>query len=219
MFFVLPANAVITQKVLNTTNGMHLPLRTGSTKMYIRDSYNDLARLVMESWQTLQGVFLSGTPVVGKSFFLNYFLIRMLGQGKKVLFVNMGDGVAKLYNNFDANPEEKAWVYYASDWTSFHQLADAADYVLIEPPEDSAKSQEMTLNHLRGKKFLVALSPDHETCKELTKTTESQTWLYMGPLSQTEACDMRQTCYTEVTASFQKTTGSSGRDSASSISE
>lgn len=198
----LPANVKVTEKVLTTTNGLHLPLRDGSTIMYIRDSYEDLYSLAIQKWEVFHGIFLSGSPGVGKSFFLNYLLVRLLGNQKKVLFVNMADGVAKLYRNFNSNPKE---LFYANNWPAFRAEASASDFVLIDPPQDSAKSQEVTLNHLKGKKFLVALSPDPENCKELTKTAESQTWLYLGPLHHDEACDMRSKCYSSVHEStFEK---------------
>ena len=52
---------------------------------------------------------------MGISFFLNYYLIRLLRIGKRALFVNIADVVAKLYNNYGSNPKEEDYIYFATD--------------------------------------------------------------------------------------------------------
>ena len=44
-------------------------------------------------------------------------------------------------------------------------VIDTVDFVLIDPPQGAGRSQQLSLDHLRGKKFLIALSPDPETCQ------------------------------------------------------
>jgi hypothetical protein len=45
------------------------------------------------------------------------------------------------------------------------------DYVLFDPQEDARATNNVITRPFRGKKFIVALSPDHENCKKLEKDT------------------------------------------------
>ena len=78
-------------------------------------------------------------------------------------------------------------------------LADEADYVLFDPHETAAKTDEINNKNFRGKPFIVALSPDKDNCKRLLKDTRRQeTKFYMGTLSLQEAQVMKSSCYQDI---------------------
>jgi hypothetical protein len=56
--------------------------------LYVRPCYNDLWRLVLRAIETKpgRGVVFSGNPGIGKSWLLNYFLIKLLQDKKTVVF-------------------------------------------------------------------------------------------------------------------------------------
>ena len=138
----LPGNVEVTEKVLLTaTSALHLLLRHGSTNVCIRDSHKDLHALAIEGWKVCHAIFLSGSPGVGKSF-----LLHCLSWGTKKC--PLCDDTAKLHRSFTSNPEE---VFHANTWLAFHAEADAADVTLVDPPQNTAKSQELTLNQSREK--------------------------------------------------------------------
>ena len=180
-------------KVLSATNGLTFPLHFGLKQIYVRDCYEHLYDLAKTEWSLDQAVFVSGTPGVGKSFFLNYILLRLLGEEKKVLFIKMGTNEAKIYSNFDSDPPGMTLAEGLSP-----DVIDTVDFVLIDPPQEAGRSQELSLDHLRSKKFMITLSPDPENCKDLTKEAENDGWYYMGPTSLEEANPMHGRLYSSV---------------------
>jgi hypothetical protein len=188
-----PNNVVFEDKVLSATNDLTFPLHFGLKQIYVRDCYERLYNHAMTEWSLDQAVFVSGTPGVGKSFFLNYVFLRLLGEGKKVLFIKMGTNEAKVYSDFDSDPPSMKVAEGLSP-----DVVDSVDFVLIDPPQEAGRSQEIALDHLRAKKFMVALSPDPENCKDLTKEADNDGWYYMGPASLEEANHMRVRLYSSV---------------------
>lgn len=163
-------------------------------RIYVSQSYQELFARCELLFEHVQGVFLKGTPGIGKSCFLDYVLHRYLNNGKKVLYVSgPRDWVYTFYpdGTFDKNYDVKKTligIELAND--------EDIDIVLFDPHKDSAKTLDFQKSHFHGKKFIVAMSPDPEHCKKLVKTSQtSKATLYMGTLSLQEAEAMRAACY------------------------
>ena len=137
-----------------------------------------------------QIVFLKGTPGVGKSYFLDYALACLMEDNQKVLLISGPNAKAMLFESHQTPPQvSNVLTGLKEKW------ADKADYVLIDPPENAAKSQEYHHSFLCGKNTVAAVSPDPEILKKLEKDDESTVWIYLGPRSSEEARDMWQCCY------------------------
>lgn len=146
----------------------------------------------------IQGIFLKGTPGIGKSCFLDYALHRFLQQEKTVLYAHgRRNYVYKFYPPRAGSGFERSHGVAKSLIELELASNDDVDVVLFDPHEDSAKTQDYEKSHFFGKPFVVAVSPDPENCKALLKTAaQSMACLYMGPLSPNEAEEMREACYT-----------------------
>ena len=145
----------------------------------------------------IQAIFLKGTPGIGKSCFLDFALSRFLQQGKTVLYAHgRSNRVYKFYAPSAGGGYERSYGVIKSLTELEMARNNDVDFVLFDPHEDSAKTQDYEQRHFFGKPFLVAVSPDPEKCKALFKTaTQSMAILYMGPLSPDEAEEMRSVCF------------------------
>uniref|UniRef100_A0A7S3KXL4 Sucrose phosphatase-like domain-containing protein n=1 Tax=Amphora coffeiformis TaxID=265554 RepID=A0A7S3KXL4_9STRA len=169
-----------------------------------QQSYQELFARCELLFEHVQGVFLKGTPGIGKSCFLDFVLHRYLNNGKKVLYVSgPRDWVYTFYpdGTFDKNYDVKKSLIemeLAND--------EDIDIVLFDPQEDSAVTLQFQKSHFHGKKFIVAMKPDPQNCKKLRKTSlTSKATLYLGTLSLPEAEAMRAACYPHVLADLLRT--------------
>lgn len=171
-----------------------------SNRLFVQMSYSALWRECQKNFDVgVQGIFLLGTPGVGKSCFLDYCLHRCVQDDKSVLYF--------------LGPSRKALVFQIGGAVEEHKLEDAldrnmadkADVVLFDPHESTVQQNNIHISHFRGKPFIVAISPDRENCKKLRKDTRRKARLYMGTLSVDEAEAMRSTCYPEVPSGLLRT--------------
>lgn len=109
----------------------------------------------------------------------------------------MGTNEAKICSNFDSDPPGMTLAEGLST-----DVIDTVDFVLIDPPQEAGISQELCLDHLRSKKFMIALSPDPENCKDLAKEAENDGSYYMGPTSLEEANHMHGGLFSSVSQSI-----------------
>jgi hypothetical protein len=168
-------------------------LQTSSNRTFVQGCYPALFEECQRNFDVgIQGIFLLGTPGVGKSCFLDYALHKFLQNGKSVLYL--------------LGPSEMA-VLFRSDFTIEghtltsaldHNKANDVDVVLYDPHAEAINTGKVHISTLCGKPFIVGLSPDYENCKKLRKDTNNVR-LYMGTLSLLEAEAMRSTCYPHVT--------------------
>ena len=176
---------------------------SGERRVYVRRCYDTVFSLCQTAWAAgIQGIFVKGTPGIGKSFFLNYALYRLVAKGKTVLLLSGPMNVAYVYKNLEERPtvvklDEATKVKVADGMATF--LAASTDYVLYDPHEDPQKTQRYATQHFCEKPFLVAVSPDPANCKKLEKDTNQAATLYMGPMDSDEAEEMRQLCYSTLT--------------------
>lgn len=168
-------------------------IQTGSRKLFVRACYEpiyDLATAEMQSGA--EGVFVIGTPGVGKSCFLDYALHRLREEGKSVLYVY--------------GPLSRAYIYRSDgEVTEFplqqaleEGLAENVDNVLYDPHENAAQTDMVHRKHFKGRKFIVAISPDEDNCKKLRKDAQEAFDIYMGATSLEEAEAMRLVCYPHI---------------------
>jgi hypothetical protein len=85
------------------------------------------------------------------------------------------------------------------------RMAANVDIVLYDPHETAQKTNDVPLSKLEQKPFIVAMSPDKDTCSKLRKDTRAKAVLYLGTLSLQEAQNMRDACYTNVPATLVTT--------------
>ena len=175
------------------------------TKLFVRPCYPELFALCKAKWAAgAQGIFILGTPGVGKSCFLDYALHGYLYDAtdrKNVLYLH--------------GPQERAYLFQHGDGgattVTGHKLSDVLDgsvaipsdsfdVVFYDPHESAERTNDVHISFFKNKEFVVPISPDKENCKKLRKDTRSKTKLYMGTLSEQEAEAMRASCYTNVTA-------------------
>ena len=173
-------------------------LITKSNRMFVRPCYPVLFQECQANFEVgLQGIFVLGTPGIGKSAFLEYALNEILNRlQRSVLFLSGVERKARLFTA-DGSMKEQPLVVYRDTPSSQQNFANEADYVLLDPHEVASQTHEISLSMLRGKPFIVAMSPDENNCKKLRKDTQG-TSLYMGPLSLEEALEMRSACYHNV---------------------
>lgn len=164
---------------------------SGKEEISVRECYETALNHCHTAWNAdFQIVFLKGTPGVGKSVFLDYALSSLITDGKKVLLISGPTNRAMLFVNHTTHPEvTDVMAGLEGKW------AEKADYVLIDPPENSAESQKYHKSFLCGKNTVAAVSPDPEKLKKLEKDDKSCVRVYMGPCSYVEARDMWQSCY------------------------
>lgn len=172
----------------------------GSNRLFVRPCYSALFQECQTLFRSnIQGVFLMGTPGIGKSCFLDYALHRFLKDGKSVLYLH--------------GPRDRAFVFQhvggGTITVTEHNLtavlngsveipSDAFDIVFYDPHESAARTNDVHISFFGGKKFIVAMSPDKDNCKKLRKDTNAQAKLYMGTYSLQEAEALRSSCYPHV---------------------
>jgi hypothetical protein len=175
-------------------------LQTDSKRLYVRTCYPALFQECKKLFDgDIQGVFLVGTPGIGKSCFLDYALHHFLHDGQSVLYLDGPDKRAFLFRP-DGNTEEHS----LRDALEAN-LADNVPVVLYDPHEHAVQTDSVNKRRLRGKNFIVAMSPDDQNCKKLRKDTRDQATLYMGTLSLEEAEAMRSTCYPHISTELLRT--------------
>ena len=168
--------------------------------IYVRLCYEELYKWCVRLWDDgTEGLFLMGTPGVGKSCFLDYVLDGLLKAGKKVLLLSGPRNKAWMCSGYNA--ELKTGVLAAA---LVDRWAKDADYVLLDPHENPAETEKLHRDIFCLKPFLIAMSPDPRNCKKIVKDTLSSDLLYMGPTSLEEAEDMRDTCYNRITSASLK---------------
>lgn len=168
--------------------------------IFVRPCYVDLFAMCQKAWTGMQGVFLKGTPGVGKSYYLDYAMDRLLHANAKVLLLSGPEKRAWLCCGYDKPIEECALdVALADKW------AEKADYVLYDPHENPGESEKLPLKIFCGKQFLIAMSPDPKNCSKIVKDVEEAETVFMGPTTIEESEKMRECCYsTRVSAELLK---------------
>ena len=176
-------------------------LQSRSSRLFVRPCYRELFDLCKSAWTqgNLQGVFVYGTPGIGKSCFLDYVLHRCLEDNKKVLYLYGKRNKAYLFQpNAQGNTTFAKYKLTAVMDEDVKLPPDSFDIVLFDPHENAADTNRVHHYFFRGKNFLVALSPDEDNCEGLRKDTLSKIRCYMGTVSKEEAEDMRICCYPHV---------------------
>jgi hypothetical protein len=177
-------------------------IQTRSFRLFVRPCYIELFRectALHNRDNPVEGVFVCGTPGIGKSCFLDYALYRLLLANKSVLYL---DGPRD--DAFIFSPDGRV-VEYKLDDAIRKRMAANVDVVLYDPHEDAHKTNDVPLSKLEHKPFIVAMSPDKDCCSKLRKDTRAKTHLYLGTLSLEEAQNMRDACYTNVPATLVAT--------------
>ena len=175
--------------------------QTCSSRLFVRPCYRDLFELCQTRWDGgIKGVFLHGTPGVGKSCFLDYVLHRCLydqDKRKNVLFLDGLGGEALLFQHNMVGQITRT-DHSLSDLSEKRVRipSDAYDIVCFDPPDSGSIAAVYSL--VRGKEFIVAVLPIRRHCKGLYKNTATLARVYMGPLSMEEAEAMRACCYAHV---------------------
>jgi len=164
---------------------------SGRKEIYVRDCYRMALQHCHTAWnQDFQIVFMKGTPGVGKSVCLDYFLSSLISEKKKVLLVSGPTNKSVIFINHSTPPETiDAMEALRGKW------AKKVDYVLIDPPENSGQSQDYHYSFLHGKKTVAAVSPDPENLKKLEKDDEANGRIYIGPCAYDEGSEMWKACY------------------------
>lgn len=116
----------------------------GSDWLFVNSSYKPLFRKCDEliNHTGIQGIFLKGTPGIGKSCFLDYACHQFLQQGKTVLYSH---GCRDLVYKFYPEREEGGFNVFKGVHNMLLTLEAAnspdVDIVLFDPHEDSKKTQ------------------------------------------------------------------------------
>ena len=181
----------------------HNWIQTRSKTLFVRKCYNEIWDEVQQHYNviedgpiaaegTLDGFFISGTPGVGKSCFLDFCLHNLLRLGKSVCYFYGKTMTARIFKA-DGTVE----TYIMADNVE-GALAAQVDFLLIDPPENGDPNFLGGRVGLSGKKFILAVSPDRNNCQAIRKET-STVKLYMGTCSLEEAEEMKVACYPGVT--------------------
>ena len=127
---------------------------SNKTTVFVRPCYVTLFGLCKSTWQYgYQGVFLKGTPGVGKSYFLDYATHRLLQAGANVLVLS--------------GTREEAALYFANGKPDTCDLCDAvkkrwaeqSDFVLLDPHENPDTTKDPGCPSCRaGWRILAATS-------------------------------------------------------------
>ena len=140
---------------------------SGRKDIYVRPSYKTALNHCHTAWNVgFQIIYLKGTPGVGKSVCLDYFLSSLIANKKKVLLIKGPTDQAFLFLSHSTKPRKTnsgALEALRGEW------AKEADYVLIDPPENSAESQKYAHEFLHSKKTAAAVPPDPENLKKISK--------------------------------------------------
>ena len=164
--------------------------------IFVRPCYVDLFDMCRTAWTGMHSVFSKGTPGVGKSYFLDYAMDRLLLAKAKVLLLSGPMKLASLCCGYDKPIQEGTLDVALGD-----KWADQADYVLFDPHENPDESEKLAPNIFCGKQFLIAMSPDPKNCSKIVKDVEESETVFMGPTTIEESEKMRVCCYnTRVTA-------------------
>ena len=135
------------------------------------------------------GIFIYGTPGTGKSCFLDYALKQLLDEGRTVLYLHGPQKKAHLFTpRHVGQPNKTGATMETHDlMTSLDDgIARRADIILFDPPEDGAKTDDVSVLDFDQKPVIVGLSPDVANCKKLRKDIAFVD-LYMGTLTRAEA--------------------------------
>lgn len=165
-------------------------LISGKESIFVRPCYEDLFSLCQLTWETHQGVFLKGTPGVGKSYYLDYTMDRLLKTDARVLLLSGPQKQAWLCQGYGKQIEQTSLQTALDDcWAS------KSDFVLYDPHENPLATQDLALEAFGGKKFLIAMSPDPQNCAKIVKDAEETETFFMGPTTKAESEKMRLCCY------------------------
>ena len=181
---------------LIATNGNRFR-QTRTNKLFIRRCYIELLQRCRNQWDGgTEGIYVIGTPGVGKSCFLDYALhCSLYNHHENVLYLDGPREKARLFRHDHDNGTISVTEYKLKEFLQERGIPDEINVVLYDPHEDAAHTNDVNLYDLEGKRFLVAVSPDADNCKKLKKDDESQVVFYMGPLSSDEAECMRSSCF------------------------
>ena len=162
--------------------------------IFDRPCYSEIYQRCQTAWQSgCALVVLKGTPGIGKSFFLDYALSKLLliSESKSVMVILGPRGRVRLYKNgHSSEPEEIMLAEVIAD-----KRASEVDYVLYDTQENPLETQQMDISMFCGKNVLIAMSPDPGNCSKILKDAKQKQLLYMGPTSLEEADAMRISCY------------------------
>ena len=191
-----PNNDALRSSCLVTTNGASFP-QTGTNKLFIRRCYTELLQSCHDQWNNgTQGIYVIGTPGVGKSCFLDYVLHCCLYNDREnVLYLDGPRRKARHFRHDHDNGTISVTEYELKEFLMFGIPSDEIDVVLYDPHEVAARTDDVHIDELKEKRFLVATQPKRDYCKKLKKDSDSMFIFYMGPLSSVEAECMRSSCF------------------------
>ena len=187
--------------VLISADSEHRWPQTRKKSLFVRDCHVDLWNIVQQRYGIgdeanevapdeggPEGTAIKGTPGVGKSCFLDYCLHQLLTLQKTVCYFHGKTGFTRIFKpNGTVEKYKMAGIEVSS-------LSQQADYLLIDPPENGDPNFLGGEYGLAGKTFILAMSPDRNTCQAIKKGA-SMSSLYMGPYSLEEALRMRLKSY------------------------
>jgi hypothetical protein len=180
-------------------------LQTGSNRLFVRPCYHTLFQDCQVAFEgNIQGIFLVGTPGIGKSAFLDFALCRFLQPGGN----DEGDAERERERSvlYLSGPTDQAFVFHSTGVVEEHSIMAAlraniaknVHVVLYDPHENADRTNDIHLKHFQRKRFIVAMSPDEKNCKKLRKDTRCRATRYMGTFSLSEAEALISSCYPDV---------------------
>eukprot|EP00978_Attheya_sp_CCMP212_P000131 scaffold244_cov38-Attheya_sp.AAC.1 len=172
-------------------------IQTRAKVLFVPCCYDEIWTLLQQytsiDTDRLDGFFISGTPGIGKSCLLDFALHNLRQEGKAVLYLHGKDEKGYVFGT-DGSLET-----YSIAEVINNGLAQGVDFVLIDPPE-GGDPNFFGMGNLKGKPFILALSPDRNNCQSLRKDA-STLELFMGTIRTIgEAEEMRAACYPTVQA-------------------
>ena len=145
-----------------------------TNRLYVRKSYKTIADAILNGDQKRS--IVTGTPGIGKTFFLVYFLWRLVRENKRVLFIYHPkmiyyDGKGKILR-LTTLPSEEDFEFWNMDLWSLFDAKGKLEQDLLSIPSELCKT-------------VVSTSPRRELLNEFQKES-SLKWMYMPIWSKSE---------------------------------
>ena len=176
-FFKSICNATEIDGGLWISFGENIMPDTSLNSLYIRECYRMIASSILKGNGSHKAI-ITGTPGIGKSLFLIYFLWNLVKEGKRVLFI---------YGAFNIYYDGKGGVF----WFASGNLPLGNDVSFWNHSLwclfDAKSKQKADLDHLPLglSTFIVSTSPRRDMVNDFRKSPRSQTF-YMPIWTETE---------------------------------
>ncbi len=207
VFWTNLGSAVLSKQTLTLPNNANFfgSEAMGST-IFVRNCYDELYKLIVADWKSNKNTLVLGTPGIGKSTFLAYFLFELKKQNASIVLWRRGE-TCKHYKA-DGTVEEGSFEDFSVE------CGQPTTYLLTDgclPPEDGIRA-----------KILEVSSPKKEFWLSFQKRSTTST-RYMPTWSLEELDLCANICYPSkvdvVVAKFKKFGGSARHVLAKSDAE